>query len=151
VPELLLQPTLAEIFTDLGLPLPHADPNQTIDFMSVKSYAYFFRVLYNASYLDREYSKKALELLGHTNFNHGLTAPLPNDLTVAHKFGERTITASTGSMTQELHDCGIIYFPRRPYLLCIMTKGTNPDVLANQIEKISKTVYDFMNTEWQTE
>jgi beta-lactamase class A len=70
------------VFTDLSIPLP-----DTIDYtLSVKEYASFFRMLYNASYLTRDYSEKALEILARTDFLGGLTGKLPRDIKVAHKF-----------------------------------------------------------------
>lgn len=46
-------------------------------------------------------------------------------------------------ITKELHDCGIIYYPERPYLLCVMTEGNDLNELAGVIQNISKTVYEW--------
>ncbi len=106
------------------------------DIMSVKKYGSLFRILYNASYLSKDYSEKALGLLTRTKFAKGLTAHLPADLQLAHKFGERTI----GDVKQ-LHDCGIIYFPGNPYLLCVMSRGRDIKLLESGIAEISKTAF----------
>ncbi|MDO8560151.1 MAG: serine hydrolase [bacterium] len=58
--------------------------------MSVKDYASFFRILYNASYLNREQSERALGLMTKTRFRDGIIAGVPAGRPVAHKFGERT-------------------------------------------------------------
>jgi beta-lactamase class A len=100
------------------------------------SYSSMFRLLYNASYLSKENSNKALEILSKVEFNDGLERGLPDDLVVAHKFGERE---SNGVL--QLHDCGIIYYPDNPYLLCVMTEGDNWDELMETIEFISRSVY----------
>lgn len=141
--------SVKKVFTDLGLPLPQSG-EEIIDFMPIKSYARFFRVLYNASYLRKKLSEKALELLSMTDFNSGITKPLPNNIMVAHKFGERTVPPSvlvSQKAYQELHDCGIIYHPKKPYLLCIMTKGSDPTKLAEQIQNISKITYDYITND----
>jgi beta-lactamase class A len=70
-------------FIDLGVPLPSMDPNYSL---SVKEYASFFRVLYNASYLSRKSSEEGLHILSQSAFHDGIVAPLPSNLTVAHKF-----------------------------------------------------------------
>jgi beta-lactamase class A len=44
-----------KVFIDLGVPLPGKDPNYSL---SVKEYASFFRILYNASYLSKESSEE---------------------------------------------------------------------------------------------
>lgn len=55
----------------------------------------------------------------------------------AQKFGERV-----NSLQEiELHDCGIIYYPKNPYLLCVMTKGNNLDNLKSAIKNIYSIVY----------
>jgi hypothetical protein len=47
----------------------------------------------------------------------------------------------------EMHDCGIVYYPYRPYLLCVMTKGSGEiKSLETVIQDVSKMVYEEVNT-----
>ncbi|MES2619893.1 MAG: serine hydrolase [Bacteroidota bacterium] len=110
------------------------------DYVSVKDYSTFFRLLYNASYLNREMSDKALRILTKSTFNTGLVAGLPKDMVIAHKFGERGI-GKDGLEIVQLHDCGIIYAPQMPYLVCVMTRGRNFNDLNKVIADISAMVY----------
>jgi len=114
------------------------------DFMSPKSFAVVFRTLYNSTLFQWGLSEQVMDLLTKTTFNVGLVAELPNTLTVAHKFGESNDILPNGSVEHELHDCGIIYYPDDPYLLCVMTKGQDFDRLAGVIAGISKITYDFV-------
>lgn len=127
---------LAGVYADLGIDIPGVVKPE--DFMSVKSYAAFFRILYNSSYLSREMSEKALSLLARTDFRGGLVAGVPQGTVVAHKFGERAYDANPA---KQMHDCGIVYYPEYPYLLCIMTRGNDFDALAGTIGDISRLVY----------
>jgi hypothetical protein len=121
-------------YSELGIGIPD-DPAYQI---TVRNYASFFRVLYNATYLNQHYSEEALKLLSESDFNDGLVAGLPSGTKISHKFGERDI----GDGKKQLHDCGIIYQGTNPYLLCVMTRGRDNVNLASLIAKISKTVYD---------
>jgi len=127
-------------YIDLGLQFP--GENDSNDFMSVKEYASFFRVLYNASYLNKEMSSKALKLLTEVTFDKGLVAGVPKGIKVAHKFGERGYAFNN---IKQLHDCGIVYYPKKPYLLCVMTRGNNLDNLEEAIAKVSKFVYQTVS------
>ena len=133
---------LMEAYTDLGIGLPQNGDSG--DFITVASYVYFFRVLYNSTYLSREYSEKALRLLSQTTFSQGITASVPADTNVSHKFGERVeLNPTDGSVQKrELHDCGIVYVPGHPYFLCVMTKGQDFDKLSAVIRQISKMASD---------
>jgi beta-lactamase class A len=53
--------------TDLGITVPGAKTPE--NYLSVKEVATFFRILYNASYLDRASSEYALELLSRVTFD----------------------------------------------------------------------------------
>jgi len=129
---------LERTFIDLDIQVDHLpDPDRETDILSVKEYAGFFRILYNASYLNRAFSNIALSILSNVDFVGGLSAGVPFGVVVAHKFGERE--TSTG---MQLHDCGIIYHPLRPYLLCIMTRGKNFNHLEEAISYISHGVYE---------
>ncbi len=124
------------VYDDFGLPKENS--------ISIKQYTRFFKVLFNASYLDKKYSNHALSLLSQSEFKSGLVAGLPMGTKVAHKFGEQG--CRTDFITDEydwaqLHDCGIIYYPNNPYLLCIMTRGKRLEQLAPVIADISKLVY----------
>lgn len=133
--------TLAEVYTDLNLPLP--DSNTEVQYLSAKLYAYFFRILYNDTYLTREYSEKALTLLLKADIP-GIRAGVPEGVEVAQKFGERTTYDQNKTVTnRELHDCGIVYKADDPYLLCIMSRGRSNDfpTLAKNISDLSALVY----------
>lgn len=127
---------LLDTFKDLGIIDP-ADPfSETI---TVKSYASIFVQLYNATFLrEKESSEKALALLAHTDFEEGMVAGIPHTIKVAHKFGERVLQDGP----KQLHDCGIVYYPGNPYLLCVMTRGNDFDKLPGFISAISKMVYE---------
>lgn len=123
---------------DINIALANqTDPNGNI--VSVKDYASFFRILYNSSYLNNTMSERALSLLSKSTFKKGLVAGVPSQVVVAHKFGERNYEFMG---EKQLHDCGIVYAPSKPYLICIMTRGKEFDKLEKTIAGISKIVYE---------
>ncbi len=110
--------------------------------ISPKSYSIFFRLLYNASYINPKLSEWAMELLSQTDFTKGIVSGVPQNIIVTQKFGERDYEDKNGKIYQvELHDCGIVYSDDNPYLLCIMTKGYDLNNLADIIKNISATTY----------
>jgi len=129
-------------YEDLGIAPPLLQNGEY--YLRVKDYATFFRVLFNASYLSREYSEKALGVLLKSEYQQGLVAGIPADIRVAHKFGER-IWEDTNE--HQLHDCGIVYYPNRPYLLCVMTRGKDFTPLGEVIADISSLVYKEVQTQ----
>lgn len=129
---------IAKTYSDLGITLPEV-PDQE-DFLSLKQYASCYRILFNASYLNREMSEKALGLLSRTEFQQGIIAGVPRGVPVSHKFGERVLGQSRE--VKQLHDCGIIYYPNSPYLLCVMTRGPSFAALNGSIREISRMVFE---------
>jgi beta-lactamase class A len=135
--------TLATVFSDLQVPFlaPGTAPT---NYMTVSDFAYFFRVLYNGTYISHDDSERALETLSQTDFNAGIVAGVPAGTTVAHKFGLVSVAPNGTTVTgRELHDCGIIYPARQdPYLLCVMTRGTGSlQGVEKAIADISRNVY----------
>lgn len=111
--------------------------------LTTKEYSAFFRILFNSSYLSRKYSEEALRLLTKTEFPRGLVAGVPSGVVVAHKFGEG------GDMDEhQIHDCGIVYFPDHPYLLCVMTRGKEIAKLEHAVATISRMVYEKIDAEY---
>ena len=105
--------------------------------MSVKSFSTFYRILFNASYLNRESSEKILRILNSAEYKKALVGGVPAGIKVAHKFGEG------GAMggERQLQDCGIVYYPGNPYLLCVMAKGGSIESLEGFIRDVSAFVY----------
>jgi beta-lactamase class A len=134
---------IIKIYNELGVDVSKAltDPNG--DIISVKDYASFFRILFNASYLNQEMSNYGLTILNKIKFKDGLIAGIPNNISVAHKFGERQYL-DTG--LKQLHDCGIVYLPGKPYLLCVMTRGNDFNTLKNTIKNISQLVFQEISS-----
>ncbi len=138
----LNQNSLRDVYADLGVPFPDPKKKQAFDFMTVNIYGRFFRVLYNGTYLWRSLSDQALRILSQSSFQGGLVAGLPKGITVAHKFGLLTLAKNGVPYGRELHDCGIIYAPFHPYLLCVMTRGTaDLKQMEQAIGNISQFVY----------
>lgn len=109
---------------------------------SVRTYASFFRILYNSTYLDRAHSERMLSLLSETAFTDGIVAGVPAGTKVAHKFGERSLESEG---TVQLHDCGIVYHPQQPYLLCVMMRGSDFTTIATAIAGISRLAYSSID------
>jgi len=131
---------LVQTFKDLGV---STSENPADENLNTKGYASIFRMLYDASYLNAESSEKMLSWLALSDFKDGLVAGVPASIKIAHKFGER---AFVNIELKQLHDCGIIYYPNNPYLLCVMTKGNDWNDLESTIQDISKQVYQEVDS-----
>ncbi len=130
---------ILKVYQDLDIDISKAFQNPSGNIITVKNYASFFRILYNASYLNKDMSEKALKMLSQVEYKNALVAGVPKNISVAHKFGERRYSNTNET---QFHDCGIVYLPQKPYLLCIMTKtNQRPDQAINVIKTISQTVY----------
>ncbi|MFZ2522631.1 MAG: serine hydrolase [Minisyncoccia bacterium] len=123
--------------------------SETENLMTARSYANIFRILFNASYLTKEYSNEALSIMTGTTFNKGATAKLPKDVLVAHKFAERTVIDPTNKSVaqKQFHECGIVYNKdsSEPYSFCILTEGSDYLDLEEVVSDISLIIYYEMN------
>jgi beta-lactamase class A len=106
-------------------------------YLTPRNFAAMFRILYNASYLSIAGSERALGLLVRSAFRDGLVAGVPSGIRVANKFGERVDDGVV-----KLHDCGIVYHPAKPYVLCVMSEGTRFADLAHLIADVSRLAFD---------
>jgi len=121
-----------------GMDIELLDYDHQEDSMNVKTFSYFFRALFNSTYLNKNMSETALSILTRTTFSKGIVAGVPKNVVVAHKFAER---AYSSNFSKQLHDCGIVYFPQNPYLICIMTRGNSFENLEAAIKTISQKTY----------
>lgn len=127
------------------LHVPFLGPGEApADFMTARDYSLFLRVLYNATYLGRTLSEKALQLLVQSDFKDGIVAGVPQGTRVAHKFGLVSVIPDGKNVSlRELHDCGLVYAGENPYVLCVMTKGTSSlERMKAGIADISRAAYE---------
>lgn len=127
------------IYADLNLEFTQENE------ISIRGYSTIFRILFNSSYLDYTLSEQALKLLTQTTFEDGLRAGIPISIPVAHKFGERALA----NASKQLHDCGVVYYPDHPYLLCVMTRGNSLEKQASVIAAVSKEIYQQMDARYR--
>ncbi|OQB06558.1 MAG: hypothetical protein BWY19_00145 [bacterium ADurb.Bin212] len=134
--------TFNTTFSDLLIPI-RDDPNSSPDYITAKQFSYFFRVLYNATYLNRQYSETSLKLLSEIDYKNALVAGLPEGTKVAHKYGYSSMQQD--GTWQEFHDCGLVYKKENaPYLLCIMTKSkAELTKIEDSVKEISAAVYNI--------
>lgn len=119
---------------NMGIPVQVKNEDAWI---TVRGYSSMFRILYNSTYLEPDQSDLALQILTASKFSQGLDSGIDAPHPIAHKFGERTI----GDLRQ-FHDCGIVYYPGRPYLLCVMTRGKEMVDLMGVVAGITRIVHD---------
>ena len=135
------QDTLNKVYGDLGIPTNDDPSLANFDFITAHQVATLFRVLYNATYLSRTDSEKALELLSQSSFTQGIVAGVPASTVVSHKLGLVGIAPAQVTTEHELHDCGIVY-GKDPYILCVMTRGASSlPTMEGIIAQISKAAY----------
>lgn len=128
---------LNQVQSEIGLIVPDSAVYAE-DFITVKQFSSFFRTLYNASYLNEEYSNLALSILKKSGYGFGIRQAIPVDVPIAHKFGHKVINENL----QELHHFGLVYLSRKPFLLGVMTKGED-------IESLKKAIYLVSNLAYQ--
>ena len=130
-----------QAFKDLSITLP-ASPDYPGFTISAQEFSRFLRILYYGTY-DIQWgdSNQLLQYLANSTYTEGLVAGVPKGVVVAHKYGEQLATADGKPSGIELSDCGIVYHPKNPYLICVMTQGTNATELAAFIAKVSATTY----------
>ena len=66
--------TLARVYGDLGIPSEDDVTLANADFITAHQISTLFRVLYNATYLSRDDSEKALQLMSQVSFTQGIVA-----------------------------------------------------------------------------
>jgi hypothetical protein len=94
------------------------------------------RILYSASYLNKENSEFALSLLSQAKYSDGIIAGLPANTLAAHKFGEAGLNGA-----RELHESAIVYAGTQTYLVTIMSSGKEIHRLAEIEKEMSSIIF----------
>lgn len=119
-----------------------SNANINTNFVAIKRYAAIFRILYNAAYLNKNMSEKALSILSQSVYDKGIRAAVPAQYPLAQKYGSRDMFDKTGNRkTLQLHQFGIVYVPEKPYLIGVMTRGATKEVKEKIIYDLAKITH----------
>ncbi len=98
-----------------------------------------FSSLYLSTVLYAQDSEYVLSLLSNTDFDIKRLANLPDNVTVAHKFGEYYLDD-----TKLFHDCGIMYIGQSRIFYCIMMKGIEVENAKEFIGYLVDYIYNYV-------
>ena len=109
---------MAEDYIDFQYATGLQDLYNELGFISAKEYTRLLRVLYTSSFLNPENSEKILEYMTQATFRNYLSQGIPSGVKFAHKYSE--------NKTQHIFaDSGIVYVPKRPYMITVMIRGND--------------------------
>lgn len=128
-----------EVYDNLDIKV---NTKEKIQLVSPKSYSSIFRSLYLSSFLSEKDSFYLLDMLTRSKFNNKIIAGVPAGTIVSHKIG---ILSRTDSKSDVFTDCGIIYIPQRPYILCVFVKNSSEENSAKKISYISNMIYKYVS------
>ncbi|MFH0969030.1 MAG: serine hydrolase [Patescibacteria group bacterium] len=130
-----------EVYKNLDIPMNQEEKDSKVyPLVSPKNYSSIFRSLYLSSFLSEENSNRILEILTKTAFKDKIPAGVPENISIAHKVG---VFAQEDTSQDVFIDCGIVYVPERPYILCVFVLDTDKKA-QEHIALISKMVYSYL-------
>lgn len=94
--------------------------------------ALFFKKLYQKELLGVEFSNKMIEDLTNTAYEDRIPQGVPEGIQVAHKVGSETGVVS---------DAGIIFTPKDPFVLVVLSQNTAPKAAQENFPEIVKEIY----------
>lgn len=127
----LFQKTIDELDVDI------AATNNSQTKLGAQGYSSMLKCLYLSCVNTFSDSQQILKWMTESNSPPRLRAKLPATVKVAHKYG------TSGGISES--DCGIVYIPKRPYIICVMV-GTDSDTANTIIQTASKKMYDYITT-----
>ena len=120
---------------DINVDLQKLQREKKPDLITPKVMSTLFLSLYFSTVLEPQNSEYILSLLRDSEFDIKKTADIPDEVIVAHKFGENYYDKN-----KFFHDCGIIYIGESRIFYCIMTKGMDEE---NSVETTGITVNEI--------
>lgn len=110
-----------------------------IKLITPKAISTLFSSLYFSTVLEPQNSEYILSLLADTTFDVKKIAKIPDEIVIAHKFGENYYDNN-----KFFHDCGIIYIDESRILYCIMSENLDEEEAEETIGFIMNKVYNYV-------
>jgi beta-lactamase class A len=110
------------------------------NYTTARDMAFLLEEIYYGRLINREYSRRCLEMLMAQRIRDRIPARLPPGTPVAHK---------TGLEYGVCHDAGIVFVPEGNFIICVLTRHNykNSYPAKRFIARIAGKVYDFYRTE----
>lgn len=132
---------ISEVYEGLDVPIDQEKVGGFSPIVSPKNYSSIFRSLYLSSFLTEKNSNTILKMLTQTPFNDKLAAGVPATIPVAHKIG---VFETLDDASQDVFiDCGIVYVPNRPYIVCAFVLDTD-EMAKKHLSYISEMIYGYI-------
>lgn len=128
---------VAKFLNKYGFNKSYAGADREFPKTSASDISLFFEKLYKGELANPENTIKMIELLKKQQLNNKLPKLLPEGSVIAHK---------TGEINYLTHDAGIVYSPKGDYIIVVLSESTFPPGAEDRIARISKTVYDYFNS-----
>ncbi len=103
---------------------------------TAKDIGSFFEKLYNGEIIDKDYSKKMIDILKKQTLNDRIPKYLPGNLEIAHK---------TGELINFKHDGGIVFTKKGDYIIVVLSDTKDPRETSEKIANFSKEIYDYFS------
>lgn len=96
------------------------------------------RMMYEGKIAKTALTTEMLDFMNDSDFDNRIPQFLPKEVKVYHKIGNEI---------RNIHDVGIVDYPKRPYYIGVFTSDDPSDEDAvSTIARISKLVYDYINS-----
>ena len=137
---------LVRVENDLKASLPPTS-NNLEDIVRIGHFAAMMEALYQGSYLNPDHSNRALQMLSRSRYGQGFRKSIPAGISMAHKFGVRfNVSEMNPEFPVQLHQVAIVYHPRHPFLLSVMSKGNDINMLRSALQQCARLCYEKVNS-----
>ena len=107
--------------------------------LTTKATASLFTSLYLSTFLTAEHSQLVLSYLTNTSYDVKKYADLPDDVTIAQKYGSFYY-----GHEQMFHSCGIMYIDDSRIFYCIMTQSIEKEKAEKTVGLIVNKIYKYV-------
>lgn len=119
---------IQETVNDIGMVNTSLDTNET----TIRDTGLIFNKLWSGDLVSTEHRGEMIEYLTDTIYEEWLTAGIPEDVDVSHKYGREV---------HVVNDAGIV-FSDNPYVVVILTKGVVEREADNVFPDLSRVVFE---------
>lgn len=124
------------------LDIPRATAGTT-PMITPRNYTSILKSLYFSAYLPFQDSNSILEVMSKSHTTDWIRSTIPSQITFADKIGSYNVEPESYHV---FSDCGIVYYPERPYSICIMVHSNDQEKSVQRIQGVAKMVFEYIDS-----